>query len=116
MSTSWAEKVREMCAFSQASSVVAAPFARQYPVASACVAEVRPMTGDPGGNAGRFASRTAPGGDTNFPRIALASAAARCFGVVDGLLIGRNASGFRGGGLCRRGYLRRTLPPALGPG
>src|ERR1700749_4040905 len=66
-----------MCPLSQACSVVAAPRARQYPVTSACVAEFRPMTGDPSGSAGRFGSRTAPGGGTNIPRIALASAAAR---------------------------------------
>src|SRR6185437_8340066 len=45
------------------------------------------MTGEPLGSRGRFASLTAPGGGTNFPRIALASAAARCFAGPDGWLL-----------------------------
>jgi len=42
------------------------------------------MVPDPLGSFGWFASRTAPGGGTNSPRIAFASAAARCSGVPDG--------------------------------
>src|ERR1700760_347593 len=87
MITSCREKLREMCAFSHASSAVAAPVARQYPVTSATVVAVRPMAADPLGSFGCFASRTAPGGGTNFPKIALASAAARCAGVPDGWLL-----------------------------
>jgi hypothetical protein len=87
MITSSRAKLREMCAFSQASSVVAAPLTRQYPVASACADESRRMTGDPLGSAGCLASRTAPGGGTNVPRIAFASTAARCLAGPDGWLL-----------------------------
>jgi len=84
MSTSCREKLREMCAFSHASSAVGSPRTRQYPTASACAVEFRNMVPDPLGSFGWFASRTAPGGSTNSPRIAFASAAARCSGVPDG--------------------------------
>ncbi len=87
MSTSCREKLREICAFSHACSAVAAPLTRQYPTASTCAVEFRIIVPDPLGSAGRFGSRTAPGGGTNSPRIALASAAARCFGVPDGWLL-----------------------------
>lgn len=84
MITSCREKLREMCPFSHACSAVGDPGARQYSTSFTAVVEFRLMVPDPLGRLGGFVSRTAPGGGTNSPAIALASTVARCCGVPDG--------------------------------
>ena len=65
-------------------SVAAVPLTRQYSTLSTCAVEFSPTVADPLGSLGRVATRTAPGGGTKSPRIALASAVARCCGVPAG--------------------------------